>query len=160
MIYITNPWQQILPGTAVFTVIGWYFLKNRFADSWRDIRARGLRASWLSCLWRLRWHFLCAIAAFFFWTAGVAGLQKCFYGFEDTGANLVLRYPWPRSDVVLKWSEIDDVRVEQGQVRTRYKFRVVVEANRSVYMTLWLGTRSEAEANCKIIGSRVSQAKK
>lgn len=83
----------------------------------------------------------------------VAGLHRSFWGINGTDTTLRLMYPWPRSDVHMKWENVSDVDVETRRfgIRGKYDFRLRVESGTSVYTSLWIAKAKEVQAAKKVI---------
>ncbi len=157
-----NPWWHIggLMGLPAYVLLrlAWQKLKRCSAEPQKEGRSRSL-----AFYFRLfRWYPVAAVLAFGVSVALVVGLHRNFIGVETSDTEIVLDYPWPRTDVHLR---LQDTLLEAGVESARFgiwgttKFRLKIKSGAAEYRSLWIGDFAELRRARDSIQLRLTKSK-
>src|SRR4051794_25023627 len=106
------------------TYVLFLFARGKLKKSVIELRNRNVYNSLAFFSYHLRWYLVGVVFAFALSFALVVGTHRLFVGIEPTEKQLILHYPWPRSNVRLNWDEIAQSDVEIQRSRFRQMFRL------------------------------------
>jgi len=157
-----NPWWHIGAGMLlpayVLLRLAWQKLKRCSAEPQNQERSRGL-----VFYFRLfRWYPVAAVLAFGVSVTLVVGLHRHFVGVETNDTEIVLDYPWPRTDVHLRLQDtLLEAGVESAQsgIWGQTKFRLKIRSGAAEYRSLWIGNSAELRRARDSIQLRLAKSK-
>jgi hypothetical protein len=144
-IVFQNPWTEIGICMVIATYVLYLWWKGRFKTLAAKLRTSGFRRTMVCSIPQIVWSIAFLFIAFWAALALVVGIHPLFVGITVNDSGLTLNYSWPRSNVVLGWSEVSAVNIEQREtgVWRKSHFRVCVESTNAIYVCAWI-TREEA----------------
>src|SRR5262245_35579541 len=125
---ISNPWWHIGAGMLLPLYVLFLLGKRRLKTCSSELNNQESAGTCWFYFRSLRWHLVAAVVALGIVVALVVGSHRLFVGVETGETEIVLDYPWPRSDVRLRLQDISEADVECSQFgiwgRSMFRLRV------------------------------------
>ena len=161
-ISLADPWLHIVAIMAVPVYGLFLWSKQRLKKLAGELKTRGGPLTFAFYLWQLRWQFIAGMVALAVALSLVVGTHRLFVSIKADEGGLILDYPWPRSDVDLRWEEITESAVDTKQfgVSGVTRFCLRVEAKGLVFYSPWSATAKEVRQARELIRTYMSQRQK
>src|SRR5262245_4593425 len=113
IIKISDPLSDAFTATLIPLVMLLICCKGRVVECLKEIRKRSLFGGLFFCLHSLRWYLLVYLVCFGLAWFFVIGVHRLLVAVDVQDSRLILKYPWPRSNVEIDWRDVNEAKISR-----------------------------------------------